>query len=499
MKQSNKILHFSFIILLSAFIIGIFTSNIISNLYFSILILSFCGIFMVGLYIYSKKFGIFFIVFFFGLLFGILYSSYNLNEIAEKENILFPYLGQKEDLIFEIESLYKKQENYTSYIAKLDKIGNKNIKNVDIKILLKITGNYLLQSKDLIKSKSKLDIIDNFSDTFNYKKFLNSKGVLASSYLYSFEKIGANNKTKFEIYIEFIRQKFLSSIKSIFPPDEATLLAGILIGERQDLSKNLQSDFNNSGLTHIVAVSGFNITIIIVFLTYIFKIFPIIIRTIFISFSVIFFVAIVGDSIAAIRAAIMGLLAYYILISGRDGNSFVVLLISAFLIVLYNPLIINYDISFQLSFLAVLGLIYTKDFFDKIFSFLPKILAIRESFVLTLSAFSFTLPIMIIYFGQVSILSPLANVAIGWTLPFTMLFGFLRVLADFFNQNLSYIVGYLSRRFLAYILEIAHFFGNFGFSILKINFGDYAYSFLSFYYIVLVFLILWFLPTKKEA
>lgn len=302
-----------------------------------------------------------------------------------------------------------------------------------------------------------------------------------------------------EIYIEFIRQKFLSSIKSIFPPDEATLLAWILIWERQDLSANLKNDFNNSWLTHIVAVSGFNITIIIVFLTYIFKIFPVIIRTIFISFSVIFFVAIVWDSVAAIRAAIMWFLAYYILISGRDWNSFVILLISAFLIILYNPLIINYDISFQLSFLAVLWLIYTKDFFDKIFSFLPKILAIRESFVLTLSAFSFTLPIMIIYFGQVSILSPFANLAIWWTLPFTMLFWFLRVLRDFFSQNLSYIIWYLSRWFLAYILEIAHFFWNFWFSVLKINFWDYAYSFLSFYYIVLVFLILWFLPTKKEA
>jgi predicted membrane metal-binding protein len=75
-------------------------------------------------------------------------------------------------------------------------------------------------------------------------------------------------------------------------------------------------------------------------------------------------------------------------------------------------LILNYDISFQLSFLAVLGLIYTKNFFDKIFSFIPKILAIRESFVLTLSAFSFTIPIMIVYFGQVSILSPLANIAV---------------------------------------------------------------------------------------
>jgi len=222
MKQLNKILHFSFIFLICSFIIGIFSSNIISNLSLSLLFLSFCWIFMVWLYIYSKKFGIFFIVFFFWLLFWIIYSDYNLSKINEKENILIPYLGQKENLVFEIESLYKKQENYTSYIAKLEKVWDKNLKNIDIKILLKIPGNYLLKSKDIISSKSKLDIIDNFSETFNYKKFLKSKWVFASSYLYSFELIWAYEKNKLEIYIEFIRQKFLSSIKSIFPPDEAT-------------------------------------------------------------------------------------------------------------------------------------------------------------------------------------------------------------------------------------------------------------------------------------
>lgn len=144
MKQLNKILHFSFIFLLSAFIIGIFISNIISNLHLSLLILSFCWIFMVWLYIYSKKFGIFFIVFFFWLFFWLIYSNNNLSKINKKENILIPYIWQKENLVFEIESLYKKQENYTSYIAKLEKVWDKKLKDIDIKILLKIPGNYLL-------------------------------------------------------------------------------------------------------------------------------------------------------------------------------------------------------------------------------------------------------------------------------------------------------------------------------------------------------------------
>lgn len=499
MENNIKLYHYSFVFFISSFICAIFLNNIITNFYISLIIVLISAFLMLILFLYSKKNWLYFIISFIWLLLWLAYSSYNLDKVEEKQNIISPYIWENLGIEVSIESLYKKTENYTSYIANLEKIKSWNFKEKKIKILLKIPWNYPLANKSIIKTKAKLEKIENFSLNFNYEKFMQSKWVFATSYLYSYENIWAYTKNEIETSLDFIRNKFLTSIKTIFPPDEATLLSWILIWERSDLSKDLQSDFNNSGLTHIVAVSGFNITIIIVFLSYILKIFPIFFRTMLISIWVISFVAIVWDNIAAIRAAIMGLLAYYILVSGRSWNSFVILTLSAFLLVLYNPLIINYDISFQLSFLAVLWLIYTKNFFDKIFKFLPKILAIRESFVLTLRAFTFTIPIMIVYFGQVSLLAPLANLAIWWTLPFTMLFWFISVLVSFFSSNLAYYIWFIARGFLAYILEIAHFFWNFYYSVLKIDFWEFSYYFLSFYYIVLVFLILYFQETKKEA
>jgi len=65
---------------------------------------------------------------------------------------------------------------------------------------------------------------------------------------------------------------------------------------------------------------------------------------------------------------------------------------------LFSPLILNYDVSFQLSFLAVLGIVYLSDFFKKVFKFMPEFLAIRESFVMTMSALIMTIPIMIFNF-----------------------------------------------------------------------------------------------------
>jgi len=88
---------------------------------------------------------------------------------------------------------------------------------------------------------------------------------------------------------------------------------------------------------------------------------------------------------------------------------------------LLSPLTLLYDVSLHLSFLAVIGIIYTQEFWTKIFSFLPSFFAIREAFVLTLSALVFALPIMIFQFGQVSLFAPFANIAVTWTIPIAML------------------------------------------------------------------------------
>jgi predicted membrane metal-binding protein len=94
----------------------------------------------------------------------------------------------------------------------------------------------------------------------------------------------------------------------------------------------------------------------------------------------------------------MGLLSYYILMMGRQSDALALLLFTALVLVLFNPLSLNYDISLHLSFLAVLGLLYFQDFWRKMCLFLPQFFAIRESFVLTLAAMTPTLPVMIFTF-----------------------------------------------------------------------------------------------------
>nr|MDD3720169.1 ComEC/Rec2 family competence protein [Candidatus Gracilibacteria bacterium] len=422
----------------------------------------------------------------FGFFLGIFISKSNLDKISFNQNFLEKYYLSDYNYTFEVKDLYKKDDNYNSYIVSLNAITGV-IVDKNIRGIVYIPNNYSLSKGDVLAINTKIFNIDNI-DKFNYKNFLLTKQIYFKAYISNFEIIGQNKG--FLSYLEKIRNVVLEKINNIFPKEEAILLSGILIGARENIPKDLVSDFNNSGTTHFIAVSGSNITILIVFLGIIFKFFPVIIRTIFIISFVIIFCIFVGPETSVIRAGIMGILGYLILITGRKTVSLTMLLVAAFLMILYNPLYINYDLSFHLSFLAVLGILYFKEYFDKILFVLPNILAIRESFSLTLSALLFTFPIIFFNFGQISLLAPLSNIAFAWTIPLVMFLGFLSVVTSFINIFIGIIIGFPAFLFLKWDILVVHFFGNLDRYIIKGDFGDYGIYFEVVYFTLLLFFIL---------
>jgi hypothetical protein len=86
------------------------------------------------------------------------------------------------------------------------------------------------------------------------------------------------------------------------------------------------------------------------------------------------------------------------LVSGRQGNILAIVVLTAILMVTYSPLSINYDASLHLSFLAVLGIVYTEKFFEKVFKFMPNTFEIRTATAITFSALVFTFPVMMFNF-----------------------------------------------------------------------------------------------------
>lgn len=246
-------------------------------------------------------------------------------------------------------------------------------------------------------------------------------------------------------------------------------------------------NFNITGLTHIIAISGYNITIVIVFILGILRFLPRKIGFYLAIISVIFFTIFVGASAAVIRAAIMGVLGLIALNKGRQTDTTLAILITATLMITYNPKVLWYDVGFQLSFLAVLGLIYVAPFFEKWFEKIPKTLGLREALMMTLSAQITAIPIILLNFERLSLIAPLANILAAPFIPLAMLFGFIAILVSFVSFKLSLIVGFFAYIFLEIILITAEFLANIPWSSVEIK--NVSIFIVVGYYLVLIIFI----------
>lgn len=489
--SKNKI----FIFFTISFLFWIFISNILFSFHLIILFLSIFMMFLILVLLLIKKHHFFVLFIWLWIFLGSIYSW--INNINIENNLFMTQKIIEKDVFIkaEVEKIYKKSTNNNSYILKIISINDN--KNYDFKFLAYLPKNIVLEKWQIIYTKSKIDKIDNFSNNFDYIKYMQLQNVFFITYIKNIEIIDKNELSLLTNFSIQFRQKFIEIINEIYPKNEASFLSWILIWAKEGMDENLKISFNNSGLTHLVAVSWFNITIIIIFLWFLFSFIPIILRSILISLFIIFFVFVVWDNVPVLRAGIMWLVGYFILVSWRKSDWLSLLLFTALLLILYNPLYINYDTSFHLSFLAVLGLLYFREFWNKIFKFLPSFFAIKESFVLTMSALTTTLPIMIFNFGQLSLIAPVSNMLVWWFIPFAMLFWFLSIIGQIIWDKFWFILWFINYFILKYIILVAEYFWNLSFSVLKIDFWIYSSYLEILYFMFLVFWVIYF--NKKES
>ncbi|MCS6956781.1 MAG: ComEC/Rec2 family competence protein, partial [Patescibacteria group bacterium] len=293
-------------------------------------------------------------------------------------------------------------------------------------------------------------------------------------------------------YLFKIKNYFLKQFKQKFLSEEAALLGGIILGDRSGFSKEFKEAMNNSGTTHIVALSGYNVGILILginlFLGYFLgrkKVF------FFIIFFILAFVFMTGAQASVIRASILAIFALLASYVGRIYSFFHSVVFGAFLMVLVDPKILVYDLSFQLSFLSLLGIVYFKSIFDKIFGFQKTDLGFlnwKDNLTTTLAAQFGVLPLLLLSFGKVSIISFLANILILAFIPLTMFLGFLVGLLGTIDP-LGLIISFLTSFILKYEINVIKFFG---------QFPTLDNNFISWFFIILiyVFLIFYFFRLK---
>ena len=258
--------------------------------------------------------------------------------------------------------------------------------------------------------------------------------------------------------VEF-KSAFVEKIQILFPEPHASYLAGLLIGDRAGIPKELYEAFKRTGTAHVVALSGFNITIIISSLIFIFNILgiPFYLSGMLLSFFIILFSIMVGGEPSIVRAAFMGVMAIFARQNFRMYDAARALLFAAAVMAFMNPKLLRFDVGFQLSFAATAGIIFLSPLFER------KLLKINSPYIrtllaTTLSAECAVYPLLLVYFGGVSLIAPFANIMMIPTVPFAMLFGFIAAVFGFISHALSFVIVPFAWILLEYEIAIVSFF-----------------------------------------
>jgi competence protein ComEC len=310
------------------------------------------------------------------------------------------------------------------------------------------------------------------NDSFNWKNYLLKDGILVEMDFPKIEKTGENFGSPIKKFSIFLKKKIEEAIKENLPSLHSALLKSLLFGEEEEIPFEWKEKLNQTGVRHIAAVSGMNITIISSLILS-FLLFLGLWRhhAFYLSiFLISFYILMIGAPASAIRAAIMGILYLTAQYFGRMASGERSIVFSATLMLFFNPLLLRYDIGFQLSFLAILGIIYFYQFFFEKFKKLPKL--IKESLASTLSAQIFTFPILIYNFGQISLISPLSNVLILPILPTITILGFIFSFFGIIFEPIGYFLSFPCWLLLSYLLKVVDFCSKipYSFLTLKVNF-----------------------------
>ncbi|MFN2304895.1 MAG: ComEC/Rec2 family competence protein [Anaerolineales bacterium] len=303
------------------------------------------------------------------------------------------------------------------------------------------------------------------SGDFSYADYLAHKGILSVMPYAHVEKVGEDQGNPIKSIIYNLRERGQQTLQELYPSPESDLLAGILLGLDQGLSENLQTAFRRTGTTHIIAISGFNIALLSGLIT---SIFTHLLGRKWGALSSICVISIytllVGADAAVVRAAIMGALGAFGGMFGRQQNGLNSLGLASLAMVLITP-DLPWDISFQLSAAATLGLIlYALPLAERINQFLMRwmseeqankvISPISEFFLFTLAAQVMTLPIAVYHFGGISWIALLANPLILPVQSLVMILGGLSILTGLLLPGIGRIFALGALPFVRYTIRV---------------------------------------------
>jgi len=327
---------------------------------------------------------------------------------------------------------------------------------LDGKLLIKTQLYPEYRYGDLLEVACRIEAPEQIED-FAYDKYLARYDIYSVCWRGTITTLTSGQGNPVMAGILAVKTRFMDSINAIISEPHAAFLAGLLVGARKGIPEYLLEAFNRTGTTHIIAISGSNITIIAAVIIGFMQFLGVSRKRAFwwISAGITIFVIMTGATASVVRAGIMGIFVLLARQLGRPSRATNALVFTAFAMLLANPKILIFDAGFQLSFLATVGLVYINPIMQKFTERMSALFGVKEALVTTLSAMISTTPLILYQFGRLSVVAPLSNILIIPAIPPTMAFGFVAGAAGMASETLGQVAAWPAWLLLEYMMRVA--------------------------------------------
>ncbi|HUS82038.1 MAG TPA: ComEC/Rec2 family competence protein, partial [Dehalococcoidia bacterium] len=334
---------------------------------------------------------------------------------------------------------------------------------------------------DLLEVKGRLQTPPALPN-FDYRQYLARQGIGSIAYYPEVEPKDSNRGNAAWTAIHRLRRDLSSALADALAEPQASLAQGILLGERSALPQDLKDDLNATSTSHIIALSGYNVTLlaglVIGALAWLIGRR----RAALLALAAIaFYVLLTGASPSLVRAAIMGALYLTATLLGRPNSGLVSLLIAAAVMAGLQPDVVH-DISFQLSFAAVAGLMVLVPLMQERIAEASERVAwlpepprrgmgsgLYEIAIVTAAASVATLPLIAFHFQRVSLVALPANLVVLPAFPFILLSSTFVAVAGLASEPLAHVAGYFAWLGLSYMIAMVRLLAALPFASLEVR------------------------------
>jgi competence protein ComEC len=312
------------------------------------------------------------------------------------------------------------------------------------------------------------------SGDFDYVSYLAKDGIYAQMYFPQYgvpeQPLALPLSVRAKRLLISVRDAVGGALTRAVPQPAAGYLNGILLGVKADIGSELKSAFSRTGTSHIMAISGYNITIV-----------ASVLMAVLASLGrrrsfwctvagIVIFVVMVGASASVVRAGIMGVLGLMARFLGRQANAGTAILLSGAVMAAHNPLVVRWDVGFQLSFLAVIGIVYLEPLIRaplKRLMYEP----LAGMAATTLAAQIMVLPLILYDFGTLAVYTLPVNLLVLPLVPLAMALGFVTAITGLIIPFLGALVGQIAWLVAAIQLALIRFAADLPYASVEVGIG----------------------------